>query len=668
MSQSLKSLPIGIFRWKDICEYNMFFVDKTARLGTLVTNQRKIFLSRPRRMGKTTLVSQLEDLFTNGVKNFKNTAIYDKWPYQDTCPVINLSFINVKGDTIDEVVVSLQRNLARAYNKAGFDSVVASDKPDLESFLDGLARISWQHQLVFLIDEWDYLLSNNLHDQVFCDELLSQFRKFYDWLRMLENVRFILVTGIMRYHSASLFTGQDIVDISMEPRWADLLGITHDELVTCYAPYIKVAAERLGWSEGQLIAQLKEHYDGFCFDRALSVKLYSPYALNRFFAPIVNDNEDEENKAGAQVNLEFLPYWMNSSNATAALRAYLTSRPVDLLELKSLIDSNFDIEINEFELIEPVDFSQVTLRSILTNAGYLTIKDKKVVSAQAKNSSSPLSEIAALDAALGYKTELTDIPAATLETKKPNMVKKTEVIYVCGFPNLDVSSQFMDVVEKFIAVNINSASGFEELNMALGVALEQGDIGRACNIINELLGGILFDAFQDVHEAFYRTVIADWLRRSFRDVREEQPNYRGRSDIEITTRGKMVIVFELKLIKDRADESLDYASDDTFAWIKDEVLEPATVQIFDRGYGINHHNIAKPVTGVILALSQRERRIVAWRKYAPDSGMTEGWLPASDMYHKLVESKGRLVGKAKPIKATSSSSSKAKGKAKSRKA
>ena len=623
MSQSLKSLPIGIYKWQDICEYNMFFVDKTARLGTLVTNQRKIFLSRPRRMGKSTLVSQLEDLFTNGVKNFENTAICDKWPYQDTCPVINLSFINVKGDTIDEVVVSLQRNLEQAYHKAGFDSVVASDKPDLEKFLYSLARISWQHQLVFLIDEWDYLLSNNLHDQVFCDELLSQFRKFYDWLRMLDNVRFILVTGIMRYHSASLFTGQDIIDISMDPRWADLLGITHDELVTCYAPYIKVAAERLGWSEEHLIAELKEHYDGFCFDRALSAKLYSPYALNRFFAPIVDSNDSE---SSARIKPEFLPYWMNSSNAAAALRSYLLTKPFDLpndfIELKSLVD--FGIEISDVDLTQPVDLSNVTIRSILTQAGYLTLKGKKVV---------PVKNSVKL-----RRDALEDLTAAD----------DTELVYICGVPNRDVASEFTKVVKHFIDAYINIDKKTDIICDELYDSLERDDIARACNSFNELIEGIRFDVFKDAHEAFYRYVMASWLSRIYKDVREEQANSQGRSDIEVTTKSNGVIVFELKLIADCDNDDLDYASEQSFALIKEQVLEPAQVQLLDRGYGVNSHNTGKPVTGVIIAISRRERRIVAWRKYSQADGLSEGWIPAINMQNKVVTVGTALVkGKSK---------------------
>lgn len=658
MSKVLKDLPVGVSDWSEIHEHKMFFVDKTADLGVLVTNQRKIFLSRPRRMGKTTLISQLEDLFTNGDKNFEGTAIYQRWPEQRTYPVINFSFINVDGDNINDIIVSLQNELALAYRTAGFTSVVSNDKPNLANFLRSITPISKNNRLVFLIDEWDHLLSNNLHDESFCEALLKELRVFYNWLRTLRNVRFILVTGIMRYHSTSLFTGKDIQDISMDPRWAGLLGVTHEELISNYAPYITLASERLGLSEEQLLAKLQANYDGFCFDSNVSVKLYCPFAINKFFVSVASQGT-------VQGVPEFKSYWMDSADAAPAFRAYLSNKPVDLFELKSLIGS--DIEVSESDFTDPVDFSRVTLRSILINAGYLTIKAKKVVPVDLESSLSPLSAMTVLDAVRDYEdaaTGLAGTHAPTVSAETNHQQEKSKVLYVCGFPNLDVSSKFMEVVDDFINANINGARDFKKLNMALGAALDNGDIALSCNILNELLGGILFDAFKDAHEAFYRTVIADWLRRVFRDVREEQPNYRGRSDIEITTNRKMVIVFELKLIKDRADETLDYASDDTFAWIKDEVLEPAKVQIFDRGYGINHHNIGKPVTGVILALSQRERRIVAWRKYAPDSDMTEGWLPASDMYHKLVESKGRLVGKAKSIKATSSSSSKARGKAK----
>ena len=93
----LRYLPIGVSDWSDINVPDTFFVDKTQKLLKLVSDKpNKIFLSRPRRMGKSTLVSMIEDLFTNGDKNFKGTAIYGHWPQEERYPVVTLNFMNVK--------------------------------------------------------------------------------------------------------------------------------------------------------------------------------------------------------------------------------------------------------------------------------------------------------------------------------------------------------------------------------------------------------------------------------------------------------------------------------------------------------------------------------------------------------------------------------------------
>ena len=287
----LPDLPIGISDWSEIRADDLFFVDKTAPLARLVMNQRKIFLSRPRRMGKSSLISMLGDLFAHGVKNFEGTAIYDKWPVKETFPVITLPFNNVTGANADEIVSSFKTLLAKACKHAGFKEVVKTDQ-ELGDYLSYLEDVSQGKRLVFLIDEWDAPLSSNLGNQALCESILAIFKEFYEWLRNLNKVRFILVTGIMRYHSTSLFGGQDIQDISMEPRWASLVGLIHEELVTNYAPYIKVAAARRGCTEAQLIADLKDFYNGFCFDSKAQVKLYCPLAINKFFAPIASDAED----------------------------------------------------------------------------------------------------------------------------------------------------------------------------------------------------------------------------------------------------------------------------------------------------------------------------------------------------------------------------------------
>ena len=132
----LRYLPIGVSDWSDINVPDTFFVDKTQKLLKLVSGKpNKIFLSRPRRMGKSTLVSMIEELFTNGDKNFKGTAIYGHWPQEERYPVVTLNFMNVKCTPhsqqkaistefyITSFTKSLCKSLQKAFERAGFTEV-----------------------------------------------------------------------------------------------------------------------------------------------------------------------------------------------------------------------------------------------------------------------------------------------------------------------------------------------------------------------------------------------------------------------------------------------------------------------------------------------------------------------------------------------------------------
>ena len=174
----------------------------------------------------------------------------------------------------------------------------------LPSFLGKFNQIAEQHELVFLIDEWDYPLSNNLDNEDKFNRLKLVLRDFYAWLRDLPKVRFLLITGIMRYHETSMFTGQYIQDLSMKPYFADLLGYTQQEMVDKFAPYIEKAANMLGISTQTLLDKLKQYYDGFCFDYNASVTVYCPYSINQFFDAVVPKAEDDVIEDGPYFDLE----------------------------------------------------------------------------------------------------------------------------------------------------------------------------------------------------------------------------------------------------------------------------------------------------------------------------------------------------------------------------
>lgn len=602
----LRKLPVGISDWRGIYTTDKFFVDKTQKLLELVTDKTKVFLSRPRRMGKSTLVSMLKDLFTNGDKNFEGTAIYGQWPQEERYPVITLDFMEIEGDENangdepsawaykESFKKSLRYALAFAFQNAGFPEAQEFNKnaPDLDYFLKSLAQIAHKHRLVILIDEWDFPLSSDLDNEKIFNATLTVLRTFYKWLRNLEDPRFILVTGIMRYHEASLFTGQDIQDISMDPYWGDLLGITQDELVTYYATYIEQAAQHLQLSKDELLAKLKCHYDGFCFDKEARVQLYCPYSLNKFFEPV-------SPKQGPNKVPKFDTFWMNSAGASHAVRRLLASRKIDLPQIQGLCDGK-DVIITQDELSQPQYFSKVEILPLLTDTGYLSIKEV--------------------------------IPA--------DQAPKKELSFRCGITNKEISKKFSKVVLDHINDKLNLqalTTEDSELREALRQALEQGDITKTCAKLNELLCSIAYDAFKDFHEASYRSAFAKWLREIFPEVREETYNYQGRSDLEVQTKQGRVYVFELKVCDCPmvASDSPEEEPTIDLKKVDAEVLIPAKKQILSRSYGVNAHTQGLPVTGVALAIGSTQRRIVAWRSISA-AGESCAAVPRIDLTNKHI--------------------------------
>lgn len=227
---------------------------------------------------------------------------------------------------------------------------------------------------------------------------------------------------------------------------------------------------------------------------------------------------------------------MTNSNAAQALKSYLRSIPFNISEDYNKLTTE-NITLTESECTNAVSFSQVKLLPLLAQAGYLTIKE--VISNSA-------------------------IDNLGINDNKPQ--------FRFGYPNRDVSTEFKTVFNNFINESINSLENDRILKAALLQSLEANKFDQSCDQLNELISGILFDAFTDAHEAHYRTIFTIWLRDIFKDVREETPNARGRSDIELTTTKGQVIVFELKLLNDLKSEDIDYSSTTTFEAIKDSIL------------------------------------------------------------------------------------------------
>ncbi len=592
----LLQMPVGVSTWNDLRQGGFFFVDKTGLLPKLFKMGTRLFLARPRRMGKTLLCSMLQEWFTNGSKSFAGLAIDGKLQEEGGYPVINLSFFELgKNIDVTEFESSLCKRVIAAYSHAGFNvSKVAkiTSFEDLAWRLDDLA-IERGKPLVFLIDEWDYPLSSNIHQPQAFASFQKVLRAFYCWLRLQPRVKFILITGIMRYRETSLFTGRDIRDISMEPVVANLLGYTQADLTgKQFAPYIDVAAKELGLTPSAVLAKLKTYYDGFCFDKDASVKVYCPFSVNMFFSAL---------DIGSKPVFDY--YWMKSAGASTALISYLRNHPLSSQRITELSGQNLVMSndsLQEVSYLQDVSFEQ-----ILVLGGYFSIKTIKGGSAKAGN----------------------------FQNRK----------YLCGITNKEIKDKFYPVLMSYV-VSFKDTDG-SVLAQALDDvknALIQGDIAQLCLSFNKVLEYVRYDAYkameardnegkasdktqgqskedaQDAHdqgeeqplnqmpkpepEAFYRTMLMLALTSGVISTEEEVANNLGRSDLEATTEDQAYI-FELKRLESTTESSID------------KRLDGGEKQILERMYGNNHPKPELPQTMVVLVISDTYRQICAWSRF-----------------------------------------------------
>ncbi len=598
-TSNLPEITLGNSDFPEVCRDGTLFVDKTEKIPLLL-KFKKVFFSRPRRFGKTTLVSMLFELFMHGPEMFKGLAVYDTWPEKQCYPVISISLYDFSDPKIFEA--QLCKSFGDALSDAGLPELKerAQGIVDIDDFFSKIRGDLISRRTVWLIDEVDYPLSANLDNRPAFDANAKVLRKFFAQLRKFRSVRFMLVTGILRYQNISLFSGQDIVNISMKPLFADLVGYTQAEVETNFAPYIARAAEMLGLSREDFLAKLKLQYDGFCFDSDTSVSLYCPWSINNFFHQIATDPYSVP---------KFADFWMNSSGASKALRSFLQARRVDFNFLDQVLSSEIQVSAGDFN--DPSDFDQLTLPSIMVQSGYLTLKR---IASEADDSS---------------------------------------VVYACGVPNLEIKTAFVRVAYNISMVAHMGQREFDRIAVELRNSVVALDMAAMARALNALLVCVAYDARSIFIESDYRSFISWSLvaTESASAVREETYNSHGRSDIELECKGKLLVI-ELKRLEAGAGQKACLS-----------LAQKAQKQIVSHGYSHNLDALQqrpyKERNALVLVISDKDRQIVYWRllsldkvKLKQEPLLGEGWVEPLPL-EESVESKATPSDEAgkKPKKA-----------------
>ena len=345
-----KLYPIGIQTFEEIRKLDNLYIDKTEYIYRMThTDGKYFFLSRPRRFGKSLLVSTFQSYFEGKKELFEGLAIEKLEKEWNEYPVLHFDLS--KGKHMEKE--QLNRYLLDIIEKqeARFDC--KSNKIDVNIRLDDLINAVYQKtgkQVVVLIDEYDAPLLDVAHEKEKLDELRNTMRNFYSPLKGNESMlRFVFMTGITKFSQLSIFSElNNIKNVSMDEPYAGICGITKEELLTQMSDDIDALAGHLELSREETIQELKDHYDGyhFCWP---SPDVFNPYSLLNCFADGRMDD-----------------YWFGSGTPTYLINMM---RKYDFLPT----DLGEAIEVGKKDFDAPTE-TMTTIVPLLYQSGYVTIK------------------------------------------------------------------------------------------------------------------------------------------------------------------------------------------------------------------------------------------------------------------------------------------------------
>lgn len=346
-----KLYPIGIQTFSEIRTNDNLYIDKTAYIYRMANSDGKyFFLSRPRRFGKSLLVSTLLSYFEGRKELFKGLAIDNLENEWAEYPVLHFDLSGGKHQEEDQLNRYLDFILKDNERRFGVECDAVDANVRLANLIASVYKKTGK-QVVVLIDEYDAPLLDVVHQDERLESLRHLMRNFYSPLKQCEPMlRFVFLTGITKFSQLSIFSAlNNITNISMDEAYAGICGITKEELLTQMSDDIDRLAEKLSITREVAIQQLKDNYDGYHFTYP-SPDIFNPYSLLNCFS---------KEKIGA--------YWFGSGTPTfliEMMRKFGTT-PMDIGESEMADVSDFDAPTETMESIVP----------LLYQSGYVTIKD-----------------------------------------------------------------------------------------------------------------------------------------------------------------------------------------------------------------------------------------------------------------------------------------------------
>ena len=280
---SLPALPFGISSFGNIRLSDRVYVDKTAQIFFIVDKYSRVLLTRPRRFGKSLLVSVLNSLFRSGVQDFQGLKIEKLWQEQKQYKVVRLDFSVTCSSRLERFELNFVLHLISCFSEFGFqcDSYLLSDVLEkLSEWLEGQESGS----LVLLVDEYEAPLTACLGDSKLFGLILEDLSNFFSLIGSLDSAcRFVFITGIVNFRNTGMFCAlKNLSDISLDPKYGSIVGFTTQELKDYFSGYIEEAVKQLGMEPEALLERLAGHYDGYGSEKTATVRVMNPWSILSF--------------------------------------------------------------------------------------------------------------------------------------------------------------------------------------------------------------------------------------------------------------------------------------------------------------------------------------------------------------------------------------------------
>jgi Predicted AAA-ATPase/PD-(D/E)XK nuclease superfamily len=342
---NMKNLPIGIQTLVQIRAKNCIYVDKTQLVHQLVTTGTYYFFARPRRFGKSLLISTLKELYSGNKAVFEGLWIEPHWDWSKKNPVFHMSFDDMSYKQVGLEAAILQRltDCAKQYK------ILLTTTDYKSQFRELLEKLSKKRgKVVVLIDEYDkpiidFLEKEEIETAKFNRDIL---REFYGILKNADSfIELVFITGISKFSKISLFSHlNNLKDITLTEKYATLTGYTQEELEFYFEDYLQLCVTRLNITRETLLNQMKIWYNGYSWDGER--KVYNPFGTLNFL--------DDQT---------FFNHWFSTGSPSFLIK-----------KMRELTYYNVENSVVNNQILDKYDIDNLELIPLLFQTGYLTVK------------------------------------------------------------------------------------------------------------------------------------------------------------------------------------------------------------------------------------------------------------------------------------------------------